>query len=89
VELHSNAIDRFIEHALQYGRRKVAAVPEKEAKPAKPASINRSFKLAIANGRLSAAPRIRKLSKVGNAGQGFFSPHGVLQRAGKPARVFA
>lgn len=63
MELHSNAIDRFIEHALQYGRRKVAAVSEKEAKPAKPASINRGF---------SAAPRIRKLSKVGNARQGFF-----------------
>ena len=68
------------EHALQHGRRKVAAVPEKKAKPAKPASINRSlqllgqaYKLAIANGRLCTAQHIRKLREVGNARQGFFS----------------
>jgi hypothetical protein len=83
VELKSTNIDKFIEHALQHGRRKVAAVPEKKAKPAKPAkpaSINSSlpllgqgYKLAIANGRLSTAPRSRKLSEVSNARQGFFS----------------
>jgi integrase len=82
VNLTSTHVDKFIETALQHGRRKakVAAIPEKKAKPAKPASINRSlqllsqsYKLAIANGRLSTAPRIRKLSEVGNARQGFFS----------------
>jgi integrase len=80
VELNSTYIDKLIEHALQHGRRKVAAVPEKKAKPAKPDSINRSlqllgqaYKLAIANGRLCTAQRIRKLSEVGNARQGFFS----------------
>jgi integrase len=79
VELNSAHVDKFIEQALQHGRRKFA-IPEKKAKPAKPASINRSlqllgqaYKLAIANGRLSTAPRIRKLSEVGNARQGFFS----------------
>jgi hypothetical protein len=80
VELKSTNVAKFIEHALQHGRRKVAAVAEKKAKPAKPANINSSlqlqgqaYKLAFANGRLSTAPRIRKLSEVGNARQGFFS----------------
>ena len=79
VELNSTHVDKFIETALQHGRRRVQ-IPGKKAKPAKPASINRSlqllgqaYKLAIANGRLSPAPRIRKLSEVGNARQGFFS----------------
>jgi len=79
VELNSTHVDKFIETALQHGRRRVQ-IPGKKAKPAKPASINRSlqllgqaYKLAIANGRLSTAPRIRKLSEVGNARQGFFS----------------
>jgi hypothetical protein len=39
VELNSTHIDKFIEHALQHGRRKVAGIPERKAKPAKPASI--------------------------------------------------
>jgi integrase len=81
VDLNSAHVDKFIETALQHGRRKLeVAIPEKKAKPAKPASINRSlqllgqaYKLAIANGRLSTAPRIRKLSEVGNVRQGFFS----------------
>ena len=83
MELKSTNVDKFIEHALQHGRRKLAAVAEKKAKPAKPAkpaNINSSlqlpgqaYKLAIANGRLSTARRIRKLGEVGNARQGFFS----------------
>jgi hypothetical protein len=99
VELKSTNVAKFIEHALQHGRRKVAAVAEKKAKPAKPAKpaninsslqlLGQAYKLAIANGRLSTAPRIRKLSEVGNARQGFFSLNGVSQRAGKPARVLA
>jgi integrase len=83
MELTSTDIDKFIEHSLQHGRRKVYEAtdkPTKPAKPAKPASINRilqllgqAYKLAIATGRLTYAPRIRRLSEIGNARQGFFS----------------
>ena len=80
MELKSTNVDKFIEHALQHGRRKLAAVAEKKAKPAKPANINSSlqlpgqaYKLAIANGRLSTALRIRKPSEVSNTRQEFFS----------------
>jgi integrase len=74
MELISLQIDKFIDYALQHGRRKEAG------KPAKPASINRSlqllgqaYKLAIANGCLTSAPRIRRLSERDNVRTGFFS----------------
>jgi integrase len=86
TELSSTEIDKFIAHAQQHGRRKNPVKPvgrhagrPASTKPAKPASINRSlqllsqsYKLAIDNGLLNAAPRIQKLSEVGNARQGFF-----------------
>lgn len=75
MELTSTEVDKFIEHALAHGRRKGG-----KDKPSKPASINRSlqllsqsFKLAIANGLLTTAPRIRKLSERDNVRTGFFS----------------
>jgi integrase len=77
-QLTSADVDRFIESALQHGRRKFEN--GKPGKPSRPASINRSlqllgqaYKLAIRTGRLSAAPYIRRLSEVGNVRQGFFS----------------
>ena len=77
-QLSSADVDKFIESALQHGRRKLEK--GKLGKPARPASINRSlqllsqsYKLAIRTGRLSAAPYIRRLSEVGNARAGFFS----------------
>ena len=77
-QLSSADVDKFIESALQHGRRKLEN--GKPGKPARPASINRSlqllsqsYKLAIRTGRLSAAPYIRRLSEVGNARAGFFS----------------
>ncbi len=73
-ELTSADIDKWVERALQTGRRKT------RSKPAKPASINRSlqllsqaYRLAIATGQLTTAPRIRHLREIGNARQGFFS----------------
>jgi hypothetical protein len=81
VELKSTNVDKFIKHALQHGRRKLAAVPEKKAKPAKPAKpaninsslqlLGQAYKLAIADGRLSTAPRIRKLSELGKRARAF------------------
>jgi integrase len=75
MELTSTEVDKFIEHALVHGRRKSG-----KDKPSKPASINRSlqllsqsYKLAIANGLLTTAPRIRKLSERDNVRTGFFS----------------
>lgn len=75
MELTSTEVDKFIEHALAHGRRKSG-----KDKPSKPASINRSlqllsqsYKLAIANGLLTTAPRIRKLSERDNVRTGFFS----------------
>ena len=75
TQLTSADVDKFIEYAQQHGRRK-----GRERKPAKPATINRSlqllsqaYKLALATGRLTTAPRIRHLSEIGNARQGFFS----------------
>jgi integrase len=87
TELTSTEIDKFITHAQQHGRRLNPVKPvgrhagrPASTKPAKPASINRSlqlltqaYKLAIENGVLNTAPRIHKLSEVGNARQGFFS----------------
>jgi integrase len=83
TQLTSADVDKFIAYALQTGRRKLREAPGRNAKPpkpAKPASINRSlqllgqaYKLAIATGRLTTAPRIRRLSEIGNARQGFFS----------------
>lgn len=77
TELSSAEVDKFIEHALQHGRRKGEDATDK---PAKPASINRSlqllgqaYKLAIASGRLTTAPRIRHLSERDNVRTGFFS----------------
>jgi integrase len=74
TELSSADVDRFIEHALVHGRR------TGQDKPAKPSSVNRSsqllsqsFKLAIANGQLTTAPRIRRLSERDNVRTGFFS----------------
>jgi integrase len=75
LELTSMDVDKFIEHAQQYGRRK------KPGKPAKPASINRSlqllrqsYKLAIRAGSLTSAPYIRNLpGEKDNARSGFFS----------------
>ena len=86
TELTSTEIDKFIVHAQQHGRRKNPVKPVGRhagrpcsERPAKPASINRSlqlltqaYKLAIENGILNTAPRIHKLSEVGNARQGFF-----------------
>jgi integrase len=75
MELTSPEVDKFIEHSLVHGRRKGG-----KDKPSKPASINRSlqllsqsYKLAIANGLLTTAPRIRKLSERDNVRTGFFS----------------
>jgi hypothetical protein len=62
VELKSTNIDKFIEHALQHGRRKVAAVPEKKAKPAKPAkpaSINSSLPLLGQGYKLAQLSQLR------------------------------
>jgi integrase len=83
MELSSAIIDKFIDHALQHGRRVVKEVPGKSAKvakPAKPASINRSlqllgqaYKLAIRTGTLNSAPHIRRLSEQDNVRTGFFS----------------
>ncbi len=83
MELTSVQIDKFIDYALQHGRRMVKEVPgkaAKAAKPAKPASINRSlqllgqaYKLAIQTGRLTTAPHIRRLSESDNVRTGFFS----------------
>jgi integrase len=77
IELNSADVDRFIEHALQHGRR---VGKDASDKPAKPASINRalqllgqSYKLAIETGRLTSAPRIRRLSERDNVRTGFFS----------------
>jgi hypothetical protein len=74
TQLTSAEIDKWVEDALRHGRRKSSS------KPAKPASINRSlqllsqaYRLAIATGQLTTAPRIRHLSEVGNARTGFFS----------------
>ncbi len=86
TELSSTEIDKFIAHAQQHGRRKNPTKPvgihggrPASTWPAKPASINRSlqllgqaYKLAIENGLLNTAPRIQKLSEVGNARTGFF-----------------
>lgn len=86
TELTSTEIDKFIAHAQQHGRRKNPTKPvgrhagrPASTKPAKPASINRSlqllgqaYKLAIENCLLNTAPRIQKLSEIGNARQGFF-----------------
>jgi integrase len=82
TQLTSADIDKWVEQALQHGRRKTSS------KPAKPASINRSlqllsqaYRLAIATGQLTTAPRIRRLSEIGNARTGFFSAmefHSVL-----------
>jgi integrase len=93
TQLTSADIDKWVEHALQHGRRKTSS------KPAKPASINRSlqllsqaFRLAIATGQLTTAPRIRHLSEVGNARQGFFSAmqfRGVLSNLPAYLRDFA
>jgi integrase len=63
TELTSTEIDNFITHAQQHGRRK---------NPVKPVG-RQAYKLAIENGILNTAPRIHKLSEVGNARQGFFS----------------
>lgn len=77
MELTSVQIDRFIDYALQHGRRRTE---NGKGKPAKPASINRSlqllgqaYKLAIQNGCLTSAPHIRRLSERDNVRQGFFS----------------
>jgi integrase len=77
MELTSALVDKFIEHALQHGRRKGADATDK---PAKPASINRclqllgqAYKLAIQTGRLATAPHIRKLSERDNVRTGFFN----------------
>jgi integrase len=74
TQLTSADIDKWVEDALLHGRRKTSS------KPARPASINRSlqllkqaYNLAVATEQLTSAPRIRHLSEVGNARQGFFS----------------
>jgi integrase len=86
TELTSTDIDQFIAYAQQHGRRKNPPKPKGRHagrpcadRPAKPGSINRStqllgqaYKLAIENGILNTAPKIQKLSEVGNARQGFF-----------------
>jgi site-specific recombinase XerD len=87
-ELTSAEIDKFVAHAQVHGRHKTPTKPVGRHagkpiadKPSKPSSINRSlqlltqaYKLAIENGLLNTAPKIRKLSEIGNARQGFFSP---------------
>ena len=67
MDIRTETVDRYIESRLS----------EKEA-PA-PATVNRetgllaqAFKLAVERQRISAAPKIRKLSEKGNARQGFF-----------------
>lgn len=75
VDLQGTDLDRFIKHALVHGRRKTST------KPAAHASINRclqllsqSYRLAKADGILNCDLPKRRLSEVGNARQGFFSP---------------
>ncbi|OFV92711.1 MAG: hypothetical protein A3H28_09980 [Acidobacteria bacterium RIFCSPLOWO2_02_FULL_61_28] len=71
MDIRTETVDRYIESRLS----------EKEA-PA-PATVNRetgllaqAFKLAVERQRISAAPKIRKLSEKGNARQGFFEKAG-------------
>jgi integrase len=75
LDLTSADIDKFIDYALQHGRRKDSG------KPARPASINRSlqllgqaYKLGKKQRHLSHDLYIRRLSEVGNRREGFFSP---------------
>ncbi len=65
IDISSEAVDRYVESRLSDG--------------AANATINReigllaqAFKLGVERQRISAAPRIRKLSEKGNARQGFF-----------------
>jgi integrase len=73
VELTSEDVDRFIEHAQQFGRRKGAKKPSKQASIARCLQLlHQSFKLAIRAKRLTYAPYIRSLGKEDNVRQGFF-----------------